>query len=43
MCPHGYRHNDFMGTPALGTQDVHLHIAVKDCIVESPEFSNCKQ
>ena len=21
MCPHGYHHNDFMVTPALGTQD----------------------
>ena len=26
MCPHGYHHNGFMATPALGTQEVHLHI-----------------
>ena len=26
MCPHGYHHNGFMATPALGTQDVRLHI-----------------
>ena len=26
MCPHGYHHNGFMETPALGTQDVRLHI-----------------
>ena len=23
MCPHGYHHNGFMVTPALGTQEVH--------------------
>ena len=22
MCPHGYHHNGFMATPALGTQDL---------------------
>ena len=22
MCPHGYHHNGFMATPALGTQEV---------------------
>ena len=26
MCPHGYHHSGSMATPALGTQDVHLHI-----------------
>ena len=26
MCPHGYHHNGFMETPALGTQEVRLHI-----------------
>ena len=26
MCPHGYHHNGFMATPALGTQEVRLHI-----------------
>ena len=26
MCPHGYHHNDFMDTPALGTQEVRVHI-----------------
>ena len=25
-CPHGYHHNGFMETPALGTQEVRLHI-----------------
>ena len=24
MCPHGYHHNDFMETPALGTQEYIL-------------------
>ena len=33
MCPHGYHHNGFMATPALGTQDVRLHIAGEDCIM----------
>ena len=26
MCPHGYHHNGFMETPALGTQEVRLYI-----------------
>ena len=26
MCPHGCHHNGFMETPALGTQEVRLHI-----------------
>ena len=26
MCPHGYHHNGFMATPALGTQEVRLYI-----------------
>ena len=26
MCPHGYHYNGFMATPALGTQEVRLHI-----------------
>ena len=26
MCPQGYHHNGFMATPALGTQEVRLHI-----------------
>ena len=43
MCPHGYHHNGFMASPALGTQDVRLHIVWKDCIVESPVCSNCEQ
>ena len=34
MCPHGYHHNGFMATPALGTQEVCLHIVWKDCIVK---------
>ena len=24
MCPHGYHHNGFMATPALGTQEVRF-------------------
>ena len=27
MCPHGYHHNDFMETPALGTQEVVIHLS----------------
>ena len=26
MCPRDYHHNGFMATPALGTQEVRLHI-----------------
>ena len=26
MCPHGYHHNGFMATPALGTQEVCKYI-----------------
>ena len=26
MCPHGYHHNDFMATPALGTQELYMHM-----------------
>ena len=29
MFPHGYHHNGFMATPALGTQDVRLNIVLK--------------
>ena len=25
MYPHGYHHNGFMATPALGTQEVLIH------------------
>ena len=25
MCPQGYHHNDFMETPALGTQEVRVY------------------
>ena len=28
MCPHGYHHNGFMETPALGTQEVHLSLYI---------------
>ena len=28
MCPHGYHHNGFMATPALGTQVVRLYMYV---------------
>ena len=24
MCPHGFHHNGFMATPALGTQEVRI-------------------
>ena len=40
---YGYHHSGSMATPALGTRDVRLHIVGKDCIMESPECSNCKQ
>ena len=43
MCPHGYHHNGFMANPALGTQEVRLHVNCLDCIVKSPECSNCEQ
>ena len=43
MCPPCYHDNGFMATAELGTQDVRLRIVGKDCIVESPECSNCKQ
>ena len=43
MCPHGYHHNGFMATPALGGEDVRLNIVWKDCIMESPEWSNYEQ
>ena len=26
MCPHGYHHNGFMATPALGTQEVRFYL-----------------
>ena len=33
MCPHGYHHNDFMVTPALGTQEVRFwYLHYIDCI-----------
>ena len=28
MCPHGYHHNGFMETPALGTQEVRIYIYI---------------
>ena len=28
MCPHGYHHNGFMGTPALGTQEVRFSLSL---------------
>ncbi len=42
MCPPGYHHNGVMATPELG----HRMCTVthcEDCIVESPECSNCEQ
>ena len=42
MCPHGYHHNGFMATPALGTQESTFKHCL-DCIVKSPECSNCEQ
>ena len=38
MCPHGYHHSGFMATPEFGTQDVHLHIVRKDCIIPVPIY-----
>ena len=45
MCPPGYHHNGFMATPELGHRmyDYTLNIMGKDCIVKSPECSNCQQ
>ena len=39
MCPHGYHHNGFMTTPALGTQEVRykestLFLGVIHCRLE---------
>ena len=28
MCPHGYHHNGFMATPALGMQDVRFYLFI---------------
>ena len=42
MCPHGYHHSGSMATPALGdTGCAFTHCL--DCIVKSPECSNCEQ
>ena len=32
MCPHGYHHNGFMETPALGTQEVRIYILTTNLI-----------
>ena len=42
MCSHGYHYNGFMATPALGDRRSTLTHCV-DCIVKSPECSNCVQ
>ena len=31
MCPHGYHHNGFMATAAVGTQEVRLHMHCSHC------------
>ena len=43
MCPLGYHHNGFMATPALGTQEVRLHIGFIHTIqgYPHPELSGC--
>ena len=41
MCPHGYHHNGFMETPALGTQEVRLHIVW--IALWSHQSANCEQ
>ena len=33
MCPHGYHHNGFMETPALGTQEVRFTLFGLHCEV----------
>ena len=35
MCPHGYHHSGFMVTPALGTQDVEVHLYILVVLVMS--------
>ena len=45
MCPHGYHHNGFMATPALGTQEVrfiYIYIHV-NCIRLFREVNFTKQ
>ena len=34
MCPHGYHHNGFMATSALGTQEVVLCSLLKGHLVD---------
>ena len=42
MCPHGYHHNGFNGDSCTwGTGSTFTHCL--DCIVKSPECSNCEQ
>ena len=40
MCPHGYHHNGFMATPALGTQEV-LFILFIYLVTISPDAPEC--
>ena len=28
MCPHGYHHNGFMATPALGTYIIYIYLCI---------------
>ena len=41
MCPPGYHHNDIMAARELG--HTMYGYTLYDCIVESPECSNCEQ
>ena len=40
MCPHGYHHNGFMATPALGIQEVrYIYIYIYTKILEVNLFA----
>ena len=41
MCPPGYHHNGIMAARELG--HTMYGYTLGDCIVESPEYSNCEQ
>ena len=38
MCPHGYHHNGFMATPALGTQEVR-YIYIYVCVPRAKQHT----
>ena len=41
MCPHGYHHNGFMVTPALGTQEVRIYVRIFVYIIYYIYMYNC--